>query len=412
VRDASPSVPSPTAESEAWVRAIITLHPYFGFTMRPGVTPAEALPVDQVRAMCVQISAGGTTTYDAPPWLQLRANGMGMWSERPFPYTPAGDEIVIGIFGGSVASWLATQGPDALRARLRDIPALRGAPVVVLNFAIHGGKQPQQLGVLNYVLSHGQHLDVALNVDGINELLWAHYNRDVHGIDFSFPSAHLLGPLKHLMAGGEAGAAGLLALADSLRWRMRAERLTTLQRRVPTSALKSACAHVERHLRTRAARLLARAAEAGADPATDPLPFPPAWPGADESAIGAYWQHCSRQFHRICLAHRIAYLHVLQPTPYTSEREATAGERAFLEPDGPSARLLVQQYPRLVQLGALLEREGVPFAVADPAFANIPHTVFSDHWGHLTLLGNEILATLVAERIGEIIREPAHTALA
>ena len=396
-------MPSAGAASETGVRSVIALHPYFGFTMRPGITPAESLQPDQVRAMCA-LAPDAWTSPDAPPWLHLRANALGMWSERPFPYTPAKDEILIGVFGGSVANWLATQGPDALRAQLQRAPQLDSARVVVLNFAIHGGKQPQQLAVLNYVLSRGQHLDIAVNIDGVNELLWAMYNRDVHGIDFSFPTAHLLGPMKHLMAGGEAGTGGLLALADSIRARMRADRVAAWQRRLPTAALRSACAGIERHLRSRATRLLARAAEAAADPATDPLPFPAAPPCAD-AALGAYWRHCSRQFHRICLAHDVVYLHVLQPTPYTAEREASAEERAFLQPDGASARLLVQEYPRLIEFGTMLQQEGIPFFVADRAFTNIPYTVFSDHWGHLSLRGNEILAESVARRIGEIVHE-------
>jgi hypothetical protein len=404
------SEPDDRAASDATLRSIHALHPYFGFTLRPGRTPADVIHRGGIHAMC----SGFETVSDLgeraaipepPPWLHLPANRLGMWSSRPFPYQPRAGEIVIGLFGGSAASYFTLQGAEALDQRLRSIPELGGSEAVVLNFAIPGGKQPQQLAVLNYVLSRGQHLDLAINLDGINELLWGSYNHHVQGVDFTLPTTHLLAPLKHLVHGGSAGVEGVLALADSIRSRLRADRIARLRSRMPSAALRLLLGGAERRLRGASSRRFAAATRAGVDPDSDPLPFAPA--AAAPPPLAEYWRDCSLQLHRVCLAHGIIYLHILQPTPYTSGRQATGTERAFLDPDGPNARLVAEHYPRLAELGGELRRAGVPFASADAAFAQMPLTLFSDVWGHLNQLGNEALAEFIGLQVERIVREPA-----
>jgi hypothetical protein len=390
-------------DRDADLRSIHALHPYFGFTMRPGRTPAQSIDPVGIRAMCTVLE--GVRSPERAPWVDVPANELGMWSTLPLPYRASTEQILIGIFGGSAASFFALQGEEALAERLARIPELGGSPAVLLNFAIPGGKQPQQLAVLNYVLSRGQRLDLAINLDGINELLWGDYNHRVQGVDFTLPTTHLLAPLKHLVHGGGASAEGVLALADSLRSRLRADRLARLRRRVPSAALQVVLAAAERRLRGSASRRFAEATQARTDPGADPLPFAAA--GEAEPPLEEYWRDCSLQFHRVCLAHRIIYLHVLQPTPYTSGRRATAIEREFVQPDGPHARLLGGRYPRLAELGEELRAAGVPFASADAAFARISQTLFADVWGHLNQLGNEVLAEFIGLQIERIVREPA-----
>jgi hypothetical protein len=394
----------------ATLRSLHVLHPYFGFTMRPGRTPEGSFHPVQIGALCT--GPGEGLPSERPSWLDLEANALGMWSEHPFPYEPAPGEIVIGIFGSSVASFFGMQGTRALEERLAQIPELAGNRIVVLNFGIQGGKQPQQLAVLNYVLSCGQHLDVAINIDGINELLWATYNHRVQGVDFTFPTAHLLAPLKHLIHGGDASIEGVLALADSLRNRKRADQLRRLRSRVPSAAVRTLLRSAERRLRTAANARFGDASRVVVSPDVDPLPFPAARTPEKDPDFAEYWRDCSLQLHRICLAHRIIYLHVLQPTPFTSGRQPTEAERYFLGADNPNHRILIEGYPRLAELGEELRAAGIPFASADAAFARIPQTIFSDTWGHLNQLGNEVLAEFLGIQIERIVHEPEMAAQA
>ena len=70
--------------------------------------------------------------------------------------------------------------PLAMLARgsgeaLARLPALRERRVVVVNMAQGSGKEPQQLLELAYLLALGQRLDLAIALDGFNELALGHH---------------------------------------------------------------------------------------------------------------------------------------------------------------------------------------------------------------------------------------------
>lgn len=390
------------------LRGVHALHPFFGFTMRPGITPADTLGATGLQALCRDPRMGDTPT-PPPAWATLPANALGMWSEAPFPYAAQPNDLVVGLFGSSVAAWFALQGRQALAERLAMIPELRGQRLVLLGFGIPGGKQPQQLSVLSYVLSRGQHLDLAINIDGYNELMWASYNHHVERVDFSYPTCHLLNPLKHLIHGGDASPEGIFALARSLRHRRRAQRVADLRARLPLAPMRSALGVVERALRRAASRGYGESASAAIDPAHDPLPLPSAQGYDGAPPLAAYWRDCSLQFHRICAAHRIVYLHLLQPNLYSTERPPTEEERAFMRPDDPILRTVREQYPQLLELGRELRAAGVLCTSPDAALAKLPYSVFADCWGHLNQLGNIVLAELIGTHLERLVQEEAAT---
>ena len=61
-----------------------------------------------------------------------------------------------------------------------------------------GPDAPQQLLVLAYLLSVGQELDLAITIDGFNEVALGAYNND-RGQDISMPSPLHLDPLVALI---------------------------------------------------------------------------------------------------------------------------------------------------------------------------------------------------------------------
>src|SRR5690606_10565907 len=132
------------------------LHPYFGPMHRPGV--------------------------------RAESNNFGFGSPYAFPYRRANDrQLLIGIFGGSVARFFCDQGIPRLTQVLERDPRYAGREIVPLCFAHEGYKQPQQLLVLAYFLSIGQELDLVLNIDGFNEVALGAYNYN-QGRDISMPS--------------------------------------------------------------------------------------------------------------------------------------------------------------------------------------------------------------------------------
>lgn len=100
-----------------------------------------------------------------------RCNNFGFRSTHPFPYKKSKDEVVLGIFGGSLASSFGRyleKNQQALAEKWsREIPNWKDKKIVFINFALGGYKQPQQYYVLSYFI---ETIDVALMVDGINEI--------------------------------------------------------------------------------------------------------------------------------------------------------------------------------------------------------------------------------------------------
>jgi len=81
----------------------------------------------------------------------------------------------IGIFGGSVAQGLALYLQQQLHRQnsiLKD-----QINVKVLNFAMPGYKQPQNLYAFIYALLAGQRFDCIINLDGFNEIISGHTNQ-------------------------------------------------------------------------------------------------------------------------------------------------------------------------------------------------------------------------------------------
>ena len=73
--------------------------------------------------------------------------------------------IIIGVFGGSFALHVY-QNSSLLHERFN----ITGKEIVILNFARGGGKQPEQLSILAYMLSLGAEFDMIINIDGFNEV--------------------------------------------------------------------------------------------------------------------------------------------------------------------------------------------------------------------------------------------------
>lgn len=111
-----------------------------------------------------------------------------------YPYKAKPNEYLVGVFGGSVGTGFAlqAQADGSLAKELERVPGISGKKVIVLNFALPGFRQPQQLTSLAYFLSIGQKFDLILNIDGFNEVVtsWKNWS---DGAEPSFPADSLWG---------------------------------------------------------------------------------------------------------------------------------------------------------------------------------------------------------------------------
>lgn len=369
------------------------LHPVLGFTFRPGLPVTRVATRRRLDAM-VGVDA-------LPAWAALSANNFGFFSEHDYPYEPSDDAFLVGIFGGSVAQWLALQGGPVLSEKLRGLPGLDGRRVEVLNFAQASFKQPQQLQLLAYFLSCGQRLDYVINIDGFNEVALALRNveREVHP---SLPTSQKLLPLVALTEGTALDLEGIEALARARRSRARLAARERSSRRARLAGpwlvlellrLRAARSHV-------AASLALEASPGGA--ATRAIHVNRWAAGEDpEEAldwISSLWLRSSALSSGLLREQGVPYLHVLQPNRHVSQKTLTAEERR-LGASSPYAEDARRGYRRLLEeLPALRARE-VNVVSAVELFDATTETVYADNCCHFNQAGNEMLADFIGEQI-------------
>jgi len=380
--------PLPTPEDRLVVGEAV--HPYFGVTHHPG-TPFD-IPAS-LRA-------------DAASPSRLRTNNFGFVSPHDYPVARTrDDQFLVGLFGGSVGLWFCQLGAPRLVAQLQRHPFFRAREIVPLCFSHEGYKQPQQAIVLAYFLSRGQQLDLAVNLDGFNDVALGALNHE-RGVDASMPSAQHLDPLIALINQSALTPDRLDSLAAIVRDR---RRLAELTRTLEASRLASVHLVLDwryRRLMDRYTRELGRFATLPSNPPANALvqATPPVAPRDRQALfadIAALWARSSRLMHDLLAARGAAYVHVLQPNQYHSTRRFPPAEAATALSDASPYKQSVEDgYPLLVAAGqAELRARGVAFFDATRVLDREPAPVYMDTCCHYTLAGNYALADFIATSV-------------
>ena len=367
-------IPAPLPETGRGELSADVLHPYFGPIHRPGVRP--------------------------------ETNNIGFGSKVAFPYTRKSDrEFLVGIFGGSVARAFCDRGTPRLVAALQRHPALAGRQIVPLCFSHEGYKQPQQLIVLAYFLTLGQQFNLVINIDGFNEVALGSRNNE-HGRDISMPSPIHIDPLLNLIDQATLTPARVQALARISVYKERLNGLIDRMRRNRSAAVHVA---LDRYYRFTMNRYQAEVGAYDALPSNPPassllLLTPPVRkreaPGVVFDDIANDWTRASLLMHDLLAARGVSYLHVLQPNQYFTRRTFSDAEaRVALNKDTPFKRSVENGYPALERAAAMLA-EKEQFVDGTTALDREPAPVYEDDCCHYTDRGYEVLADLIAERVG------------
>ena len=341
--------------------AAFSLHPFFGYTFRPSFEGADA---------------------------------QGFYSGSPaLPHRAASDELVVGIFGGSVAMQVA-DARGVLGATLE--PAARAAGyqrVTVLSFAIGGWRQPQHFNALVRFLDG---IDVAIVLDGFNEVIhlgdW-HLARQpaeypwsaVYGMLARRPAAEetvtraelllLHETARHVTAVVDRSALRRSTLVHLL-WRVYAARYER-----SATALRSALAHV--------APDPAIQARAGTGPIA-----------ARRDSYLEWWHDLILYSDLISRARGRSFFHFVQPNQYDrgskplspEERESFTRNTAWFDEVTP-------RYARVEEMTAHLRRSGVDSTFLGDLFATTAATVYVDDCCHLNEHGVHLLAAAIGEHV-------------
>ncbi|MBW4491560.1 MAG: hypothetical protein KME26_00315 [Oscillatoria princeps RMCB-10] len=375
------------------------LHPFFGYTMKPG------LPFK----------------LEFSPTLH-KVNNYGFVSAYSYPVKKkSNNRFIVGVFGGSVANNYAIYESEnkILAQKLKQIPALRNKEIVILPFATGGYKQPQQLLLLNYFLSIGQHFDAVVNIDGFNEVAISNLNNQ-EGIEVSMPSVQHVMPLRNF--------ANNRLTAEELRLSLKIQQHKAQLRKaladLDTCPLASCYA-----LTLLSAQFLAKSyqheliafdkmrAEKSREQEEDSLIQMNRAGGVLEDAIAfermaSLWSNSSRQMREVLAAKKILYFHFIQPNQYyRTQRVFSESEKkiAFIE-GNPYTPGVTKGYPVLFSKLSELNKSGVNIFNAAYIFDDIKAPVYIDTCCHYNQTGSEIFSNYVANSIGEVLaKDPTFT---
>lgn len=298
------------------------------------------------------------------------------------PPRQSGDAVVIGVFGGHFADEIARPLRRAVAQRLSEI-GVDVEPVVV-DLAVAGGRQPQQLMTAINQLAHGARFDIVVNLDGADDLS----PLDNDGLLALAPE----------VIGGTATAMEQYVAAEALREERR-RILHAGQGWLGFSAafgltLRSRIDGLERDIRE---------ADATAAKRGDSLRH------RRREALTAHeylfdaarlWYRSSAMMGRTAQAAGADYYHFLQPSQYIAgSKPLTERERVdAFNPENARGNRYATMYQVLVELGGEMTRNGVAFVDLTGAFRESDETLYANCC-NLTARGRARLAEAIVPHI-------------
>ncbi|MFY9341547.1 MAG: hypothetical protein WAT39_03600 [Planctomycetota bacterium] len=322
----------------------------------------------------------------------------GFHDDAPPLFTRGPDRFVVGITGGSVAMLLCDGAEATLVAALQRSPLLQGRRIEVVQLALGGYKQPQQLLAMQMVMLLGGQFDCVVNLDGFNDV--SLLNEDLElGVPAWFPRSWAalmdrvptpeqqlrLGHLVFLRRERQAMADA----AGALWWSPTAQLVWLLRDRQLARRLVTERATAER------AAVTPSFAVTGPGRAGQSL-------DDARAEMAQVWGRCSLQMHSLCASQGARYFHFLQPNQYVPGAKPIGPSEAkvAIVPDSPWDRAAQRGYPLLQQEGRLLQQAGVAFEDLTGIFRDHPEPLYNDMCCHLNHDGNALLA----EHIAGVIR--------
>ena len=357
------------AGDTTWI-ALETLHPYVGYVYLPEKnTPG-------------QISEYGYR--DRQPPFHRRSD----------------DKVIIGVVGGSVAEQFALNGARRLMEVLQESPQFASKQLVVVNVAIRGYKQPQQLLTITWLLTLGAEFDMIINIDGFNEVALHEKENGSRKVFPAFPRSWYVrpdagsDPVRRRLIGHDfflqfqrrdlartwAAAPWRHSVFCTLLWKWQDNRL----RRKSDQTMQM----LQKHTDVRPPYVCTGPLRTFDDPAEL------------YAHLVEIWKNSSIQLDHLCRANGITYFHFLQPNQYTGFKPMSDEERRVaIAAAHPYRRGAERGYPLLIRAGSELAQHGLRFTELTGLFSNVSEPVYTDDCCHVNQLGDD----LMAERIAAVI---------
>ena len=317
---------------------------------------------------------------------------------------------IIGIFGASVANDFYVDGTERLTERLMQHPFFADKEIIYLNYSLGGYMQPQQLQVLTYFLSIGQELDMVLNIDGFNEVVFS-FNNNRLNVDIAMPSAQHFLPLKDLMDSRTMTGEKLDSIWKIQNYKKGFTRMAEKLKHTKSAAVYLAYASYGKYLymkyRAELVRFdgLIKAAKPGAEDSIINIKYTPDMKNEPVllAQVTTLWYRSSFMMNTVMsrgMVNNGQYFHFLQPNQYYSKKTFTGDEQRNALDDGlPYSSLVKKGYPVFEKAVAVLQQNHVNAFSAVGIFDKVKETVYMDKCCHFNRKGNEIFADFIAESI-------------
>ena len=381
-------------------------HPYIGYTLHPDredVIDLKHLKHDEDSVMYKNNNHG--FQYYTP-----------FYNKDPdccdYPITrKAKDDIIVAIFGGSVGLGLATTAmkTQVLQNELKRIKKFSDKNIRVLNFAMSGFKQPQQLMTLAYYATAKQKFDIVINIDGFNEVASGYTNYAEDKIEVLYPAAQTWKGLGNAIEADHIKS----MLSESVEYNYYQLQASNHREAAVNDCITAACYFIRKTFSYyyryqnkgtkdrlqrnpdigNLSRFLAKYKESKTNKINDIYTY-----------IAETWRNSSVLMHGIAKSQSdMHYLHVLQPNQWYRKsgkyipRSKDHIYKKYIEPVNFGYNAFLKQEKNLVVAG-------VDFFDATKIFSDLSHQNFIDDCCHYTEKGNNILMKAIANHIAKKIK--------
>jgi hypothetical protein len=299
------------------------------------------------------------------------------------------------VLGGSVAQSMG----QILRETFHRVCRV---PPNIVNLAIPGYKQPQQLLAVTYFLSLGAEYDLIINLDGYNEIVLPFTDNYSVGVNPFFPRNWNLRVNRQ-------PSKKILAVIGEVRYLrdLKEENLEALTSSFFRSSAIFGLLKVQQFKRLnwdidRITHKLIKLQQEEVKKFEETGPF---FPYKDIQQLyddaAEVWVRSSVLLDQLARENGMEYYHFLQPNQYVQgSKVLTAEEKrtAYLEKVNISQSALIG-YPLLINQGRKLLEKNIKFFDATMVYAKEKETVYIDICCHFNERGKEVLAAYMMDKI-------------
>ncbi len=368
----------------AYWSKLFALHPYLGYVFDDNFEREPRLDV------------GGPDAIDY---------GFSL-AEKGVFHTPVERTLVTVITGGSVAFNVGRRFGDHISTVVQTGLSDEYDRVIVVNAAIPGFHQPQQLLLLNYLWTLGAHFDVVINLDGFNEIALAPEENLSTGVAGFFPYAWYF----KVADAGPDTRLGFAELAQSERQR---RRLAAFFQKNPWKYSNTASvlwSFLNGRLIDQMIEVEAELARQRSTDSPRLMVSGPRTEYRDRAEVlqhmAEIWWRASIQLHNASETVGARYYHFLQPNQYVpdskpmteDERSSTVNWELAVSP------YVLEGYPLLFAYGRQLREEGIQFHDLSMLFESTTEPTYIDDCCHYTSKGDQMVAQAIGDAIVDDFR--------